>query len=101
MEDITHGRSIYLVSQAKLFLICTLSEGVRRVGGASLELDCSSYCVVVCVCVLDATGDKELLQNIPEIRDKFNILSKIGEGQFKDVALCSVKEEECTVTPPT
>ena len=45
----------------------------------------------VCVCVLDATGDKELLQNIPEIRDEFNILSKIGEGQFKDVALCSVK----------
>ena len=50
------------------------------------------------VCVLDATGDKELLQNIPEIRDKFNILSKIGEGQFTDVALCSVKEEE---SPPT
>ena len=53
-------------------------------------------CLCVCVCVLDAAGDKELLQNIPEIRDEFNILSKIGEGQFTYIALCSnhVKEEE-------
>ena len=27
VEGITHGRSIYLVSQAKLFLICSLSKG--------------------------------------------------------------------------
>ena len=55
----------------------------------------------LCVCVSDATGDKELLQNIPEIQDKFNILSKIGEGQFTCTALCSyhVQEEDCLPPP--
>ena len=33
------------------------------------------------MCVSDTTEGQELLENIPEIRDEFQILSKIGEGQ--------------------
>ena len=32
--------------------------------------------------VSDTTGGQDLLENIPEISDKFQILSKIGEGQI-------------------
>ena len=45
------------------------------------------------LCIVDVDGKQNLLENIPQIGEQFEVISKIGEGKLSGIGAGEVGED--------